>query len=317
MDELLVKYLLKETTATEEQAVQEWLRQNEDNRRYFEHFKLIWEKSRSLAASSTVNENEAWERFKNKRDYAGQGNTLAFKPARRSRMIKIAAAVALLVLGSSVIYYLGTFNNEVMMASANEVLTDTLPDGSVITLNKNSSLAYAKSFNRKERKVMLTGEAFFDVAPNKQKPFEIIADDVKIHVVGTSFNVKSSKDQTEVIVETGIVSVGIDGKTVQVLPKQKVIVRKRNTTLEIQKSMDSLYSYYRTKAFVCNNTPLYQLVDALNNAYDAKITITNNSIRNLRLTTTFKEMSLNDILKVITETFNIQIEQRNGEIILK
>lgn len=164
---------------------------------------------------------------------------------------------------------------------------------------------------------MLTGEAFFDVAPNKQKPFEIIADDVKIHVVGTSFNVKSSKDQTEVIVETGIVSVGIDGKTVRVLPKQKVIVRKRSTTLEIQKSMDSLYSYYRTKAFVCNNTPLYQLVDALNNAYDAKITITNNSIRNLRLTTTFKEMSLNDILKVITETFNIQIEQRDGEIILK
>jgi ferric-dicitrate binding protein FerR (iron transport regulator) len=55
----------------------------------------------------------------------------------------------------------------------------------------------------------------------------------------------------------------------------------------------------------------------LSNAYNTKITISGETSRNLRLTTTFKEMSLNDILKVITETFNLKIEQRNGEIILK
>jgi transmembrane sensor len=321
MDELLVKYLLGETSAAEEHSVLQWINAHPDNKRYFDHFKLIWAESKNLEQKSTVDENKAWERFKQNVTQHGQptveDNVVPFEPRKKSGIYKMAAAVALLVIGSFAIYFFNYNSGDIVLASADKVLIDTLPDGSVITLNKNSTLAYAKNFNTKTRNVKLTGEAFFDVAPNKQKPFEITVDEVKVHVVGTSFNIKSTAEETEVIVETGIVKVGVENNTVKLLPKQKVLVRKNNAELKVQSNLDDLYNYYHTKKFICNNTPLYQLTDALSNAYNTKITISGETSRNLRLTTTFKEMSLNDILKVITETFNLKIEQRNGEIILK
>lgn len=328
----MVKYLLGEASAEEERLVLEWIEAREDHKRYYDHFKMIWEQSRVLAATSTVDEDLAWSRFKAKRDgIAGEGNnlsgygsnneetnTVVFMPARKRRWTSIAAAVALLIAGSLAGYYFVAVNQrDVVLASADKVLVDTLPDGSVITLNKNSTLAYAKDFNTKTRIVKLTGEAFFNVAPNKQKPFEISVDEVKVKVVGTSFNIKNGSEQTEVIVETGIVSVGVSDKAVKVLPQQKVVVHKKQKALDVQKTQDDLYNYYRTKEFVCYKTPLYKLAEALNSAYDVKIVIPEQRVRNLTLSTTYKNISLNEILNLVTKQFNLSIEQKNGEIILK
>ncbi|WP_162902934.1 FecR family protein [Taibaiella koreensis] len=332
MDELLVKYLLGEASADEERMVLEWTHAKEEHRRYYDHFKVIWEQSRALAATSTVDEEQAWDRFKAKRDGLqhsddhlvdsddnnSDDNTVVFIPAKKRRWTSMAAAIALLITGSLVAYYFMALNRQdIVLASAGEVLTDTLPDGSVVTLNKNSTLAYAKDFNKHTRAVKLTGEAFFNVAPNKQKPFEISVDEVKVQVVGTSFNVKNGAEQTEVIVETGIVNVGVSDKAVRVLPQQRVVVHKKQKALDVQKSQDDLYNYYRTKEFVCYKTPLYKLAEALNIAYDVKIVIPEERVRNLTLSTTYKNMPLNGILNLVTKQFNLSIEQKDGEIILK
>jgi len=332
MDELLVKYLLGETSADEERTVLEWINAKEEHKRYYDHFKMIWEQSRTLAATSTVDEDQAWMRFKAKRESLqrneehiyeeqgnnSQGNTVVFMPAGKRRWTSIAAAVALLITGSLAAYYfIGLQPKEIVLASSDKVRTDTLPDGSVVTLNKNSTLAYAKDFNTNTRAVKLTGEAFFNVAPNKQKPFEISVDEVKVQVVGTSFNVKNGAEQTEVVVETGIVNVGVSDKKVRVLPQQKVVVHKKEKALDVQKSQDDLYNYYRTKEFVCYKTPLYKLAEALNSAYDVKIVIPEERVRNLTLSTTYRNISLNEILGLVTKQFNLSIEQKDGEIILK
>ena len=83
-----------------------------------------------------------------------------------------------------------------------------------------------------------------------------------------------------------------------------------------EKTTDVLYNYYRTKEFVCDNTPLWKLIDAINEAYHADIVIEDSRLKNLPLTTTFHEESLEEILKVISETFNIKMERRGGQIIL-
>lgn len=322
MDELLVKYLLGEADPAEEKLVLEWINAHADNKRYFDHFELIWTESKQLEQKSTVDENQAWKKFKQslaQQQTSAPSNVIAFEPKRKNNFMRIAAAVAFLVIGGFAAYYFHLFDDggTITLASADKVLIDTMPDGSIITLNKNSTLAYSKNFNTKTRNVTLTGEAFFNVAPNKQKPFEITVDEVKVHVVGTSFNIKSNAAETEVIVETGIVKVGVAKKVVNLMPNQKILIRKNNPDLRVEHNIDDLYNYYRTRKFVCNNTPLYELTDALSNAYNIKITIAGESTRNLRLTTTFEESSLNDILKVISETFNLKIEQINGEIILK
>jgi transmembrane sensor len=121
-----------------------------------------------------VDENQAWERFKQslaqQPTAAVAENVIAFEPKRKNNFMRIAAAVALVVIGGFTAYYFALFNKSetITLASANKVLIDTLPDGSIITLNKNSTLAYSKDFNTKTRNVTLSGEAFFNVAPTNK-----------------------------------------------------------------------------------------------------------------------------------------------------
>lgn len=317
IDELLIKQLSGEATAEEEQAVSAWRTAHAENEKHYRDFKTIWDTSKNLPSDTGIDENEAWKRFKERVTVAESPDTIPFIPAKkRFNWMKVAAALIIIAGGLFAINVLSG-NKEIVLASANEVLIDTLPDGSVVTLNKHSSLVYSKDFNSKTRNVELTGEAFFNVAPNKQKPFDIKVGKVNVHVVGTSFNVKEDNEQTSVIVETGIVKVSMQEDSIKLLPKEKVTIPKNTHKMQVEKNNDLLYNYYRTKTFECHNTPLYELVDALNNAYDVQIIIANEKTRNLPYSSTFKNMSLNDILNVITATYNLSIEQKDGKIILK
>jgi ferric-dicitrate binding protein FerR (iron transport regulator) len=320
MDELLIKQLLNESSAGENRLVDEWRAENNDNEKYYLDFKTIWESSKNLQSQYTIDENQAWKRFQGRVQQSQEDKTTTTIPfeSKPKRLVWMKAAAAILIIATGLFALNNIFGNkQILVASNNEVLIQTLPDGSVITLNKHSSLAYSKDFNELTRDVELTGEAFFSVAPNKQKPFEIKVGAVKVKVVGTSFNIKETTLQTEVIVETGIVKVKVAGDSIKLLPKEKVVVDKKSAKLDVTKSDDLLYNYYRTKTFECINTPLFELIDALNKTYDTQIIIANENTKNLPYTTTFKDMPLNDILKVITQTFNLTIEQRDGKIILK
>jgi transmembrane sensor len=197
------------------------------------------------------------------------------------------------------------------------VLNDTLPDGSVVTINKGSSISYNSKLKGETRKVKLKGEAFFNVTPNKKKPFVISVNDVQITVVGTSFNVKNINGNTEVVVETGIVQVTRGGKTVELNANEKTEVHAQDSVLNKEQVRDKLYNYYRTKQFVCDETPLWKLVEVVNEAYNSHIVIGNPGIRNLTITTTFDNESLEQVLNVIKETFNITIIKEADTITLK
>jgi transmembrane sensor len=317
IDELLIKQLLSESTPEENRQVAAWVATSTDNEQYYKDFKTIWETSKGLQSNEDIDENEAWKRFQGMVNDNNTSKVVPFEPNKKRLTLTRAAAILAVLIGS--LFYLNLLfgNKTITLVSTNEVQIDTLPDGSVITLNKQSSLTYAKDFNTKNREVTLHGEAFFKVTPNKQKPFDIKVDQVNVHVVGTSFNVKENTEETEVIVETGIVKVSVAKDSVRLLPKEKVIVRKKNASMQVDKNNDLLYNYYRTKVFECNNTPLYELVEALNKTYNVEITIADEKTRHLPYTSTFRDTSLSDILKVVTTTYNLSIQQSNGKIILK
>lgn len=320
MDEILVKYLLGEASEKEQQRVKSWIAESSANEKYYHHFKIIWDESRKIELNSNVDENSAWQRFesfleKNNLDKIKVSNSANEPKTRRLFLRMAAAACLLLTIGIAAYFY---FASNITIASGDEVLTRTLPDNSVIILNKNSTLSYEKSFNQKNRQVKLSGEAFFKVAPDKQKPFIIDVSDVVVTVVGTSFNIKNNKEGTEVIVETGIVTVQLKDKIVKLLPHQKIFIKAGAKQLLVQSNHDELYNYYRTDKFLCNNTPLGQLVDALNKNYDVNIKILNPDVANLRLTTQFSKESLDDILKIISQTLNVTIEHnKKNEILIK
>lgn len=322
-DDLLVKYLLDEANAAEQQEVKDWINTSAENRKYFEHFQLIWEQSKVFAAQSTVDENAAWQRFV-ARTEADEEVPETVQPVI-SRSIPLfqrtwlrVAAMLLIFCGIGwVMYRMNQTGVEMVMAqSGNTTLTDTLPDGSVVVLNKNSSLSFPSKFEGGKRNVILKGEAFFSITPDKSKPFIIDANDASVMVVGTTFNVKTSPERTEIIVETGIVQVTKKAQSVKVTPNQKATVVKGKDAPETESITDELYNYYRTNEFVCKNTPLRKLVAVLNEAYNVQITLADKKIGDMPLTVTFKNETLDNILKVIKETLNINIERKGDKIIL-
>lgn len=316
-DDLLVKHLLDINTPSEKAAVTAWLAEKAEHQRYFEHFRLIWEESRKLAAVSTVNENDAWSRFR-QRVGAGENTTrivkmdtgFSWKPILR------IAAVLIIMIGAAGAWYISQHRNAPLIVSSGEqIKQDVLPDGSQVTLNKQSTITYAG--NRKQRSVKLEGEAFFDVAQDAGKPFVIKVNDVTVRVLGTSFNVKSTHGKTEVIVETGAVEVTKNNNSVQLKQHEKAVITEQQEAPSKQNNTDELYSYYRTQTFVCNNTPLWKLVEILNEAYGVNIVIANNDKRDLQINSTFTNSSLDSTLKVIGLTYEIAVEKQGSQIILK
>jgi ferric-dicitrate binding protein FerR (iron transport regulator) len=325
-DDLLVKYLLGEVTPAEYLLVENWISASTENRWEYERFKLIWDESRQIAAGANVDENAAYTRLHN-RIHTNQSTVKHQAPVRRlktSHWIGLAASVVLICtvlwLTFNHVYDNGSIS-VVKIESQGKVRTANLPDGSVITLNSHSTLLYPEKFKDGIRPVSLQGEAFFKVSPDKSKPFIIKVNDVTVMVVGTSFNVKERNGKTEVIVETGIVKVSKKQSSVNLIPGERVIINKNESTLSKEISKGKLYNYYLTGELICDHTPLAELVPALNEVYGTHIIIGNKALQNLPITTVFKKQPLDDVLAIIADTFEgtlkITVVRKGKQIILK
>ncbi|SCW82664.1 FecR family protein [Mucilaginibacter sp. NFR10] len=321
-DDLLVKYLVGEATPDEVEAIQNWIAASPANRLEYDNFKLIWDESRQIASTKTLDEDAAYLRLQKRLNNAASITT---QPAREHKMktswsIGIAASLLLIctVAWLTVSHY---YDNKaiafVKVDSEGKTRSQTLPDGSVITLNSHSTLIYPEKFTGKIRPVTMLGEAFFKVTPDKTKPFIIRVNGVTVRVVGTSFNIKSRDGKTQVIVETGIVNVSEKKKSVNLNPGEKVLVTGKDGLQAKESIKGRLYNYYATHELVCDETPLNELVGSLNEVYGAHIVIGNKAIANLPITTVFKDQSLDQVLLVISETFKIKVERGKKGIVLR
>jgi ferric-dicitrate binding protein FerR (iron transport regulator) len=174
-DELLVKYLLEEASEDERRSVEAWIGEGPENARHYRDFKTIWDESRRLAARSTVDVDAAWDRFRTRAaEEAAPAPTARKTFSLDTRFImRLAAGLVLLIGGGLAIRYAAGSNSGEMLAirSGAEATRATLPDGSVVTLNRNATLQYPEEFTGGTRSVTLDGEAFFEVAPDRSHPF--------------------------------------------------------------------------------------------------------------------------------------------------
>jgi transmembrane sensor len=318
IDGLLAKYMLGEASAEEIRSIDEWLAASDDNVKYFNHFKLIWETSKSLAAESTLDVDASWEEFK--QAAINKPQTKVISLSKNLRWMKIAALWFVFFGAAALLYVVLNPVKPVMLAlqTTGNVETDTLSDGSVITLNKNTRISYPEKFTGDTREIALNkGEAFFNIAHNKSKPFLIHVNNAVVKVVGTSFNIKIDTAKTVVIVETGIVQVISKKVTIRLKPQDKADIDNSTATIKKETNTDQLYNYYRTKQLFANKTPLWRVVEVLNEAYHSNIVIANKNLENRTLTTTLILDSLDQNLSVIQETFNVHITRSADKIIIQ
>lgn len=315
-DELLIKFLLKETSEEESVTVQNWIDASPSNKTHFIQFEKIWTSSKKLSGSNNVNEDEAWLRFKQRTAEKNEQQPIIRSLKSKYQWLKIAAVFVLIAAAWSV-YSLLSPVTYTELAAGNKVSTEILPDGSELILNKKTRVSYASNFKRNRSIRLQQGDIFFKVAHDKSHPFVIDVDQVSVLVVGTSFNVKHLKDQTEVIVETGIVKVSLGKDEISLHKGEKVLIKNGIQRLVKEQNPDELYNYYRTNEFVLNNTSLSRVVEILNEAYGVQIIIIDPSIKNKTIITTLKaSASLDENLDIVCQSLDIKSVRNQQQIIL-
>lgn len=315
-DEILIKFLLKETNEEENRQVNQWLAADGENAKYFAQLQKIWEASGNMAPQDEPDVEAAWLKFKAKADALPAQPASTVKPlkARSQSWLRIAAVLVLAVGAWMAYTVLRPAYIEILPSDT--VSSQVLPDGSELTLNKNTTMSYARNFGNNRSVKLLHGEAFFKVAYDKTRPFVIDVDEVSVQVVGTSFNVKHlSQHQTEVVVESGIVKVRLGQEEVKLVKGERIQIGLATKQLAKQPSRDQLYSYYRTGMFESNSTPLHELVDVLNEAYGSQVVVSDDA-KDIPFTAPLKYGSLAKNLDIICEALDLKVVRNQRQLVL-
>jgi len=218
IDEIIVAYLAKKASLTDQVWLQKWLNESEKNRTQFELLEKVWrEKSREPRA---INSDEVFDKIwaKGIGDKARPTNNQFID---LGYLIKIAAAILILI--AATVVFVSKFNpddgidqsfakEEVIIEKINPAGQKSkiiLPDGSEIWLNSASSISYQENFSSEERVVNLSGEAFFQVKKDSLRPFIVHTGSIKTLALGTSFNISAYPEDkaVQVALITGKVKV--------------------------------------------------------------------------------------------------------------
>jgi hypothetical protein len=207
----------------------------------------------------------------------------------------------------------------------------TLSDASSVLLQPNSKLSYPKIFTGNERKVYLSGEGFFEISKDDQKPFYVFANETVTKVYGTSFRVIAYANQpnVEVLVRTGKVKVSSNqnipnasSKEVMLLPNQATrFVRKEHLfekILDITQDKPLLASTNTMEqlSFDFKDIPVHQIFKTLEQAYLITIDFPQDKLKECYLTTSLIDVPLPEKLKIICESLgNNSRYEMNGNYI--
>jgi len=206
-----------------------------------------------------------------------------------------------------------------------------LEDGSVIDLKPNSSVEYPGKFSAAERKVVLTGEAFFDVTKDKTRPFIISAADVTVKVLGTSFNVMAYEGANEisVAVKTGKVSVAKSKDRTSrnsQLEEEVILTPNQEVTYNTSQDLFSKKLVAEPQIILAKPTlfetqydgvPVVKILNVLEENYGIDILYDGEALAGCVLTTSMAEEGLYERIEIICKAIGAQYEIANTEIVIK
>lgn len=253
-----------------------------------------------------------------------------WKPARKSSFSPLfQLAATILIIVSGFFFYLTYQANLTDSPDGNiEIVTNdfeqraiTLLDGTKITLNSRSTIRIGESYNQKERRVELMGEAFFEVASISDRPFIIVLDGSLVEVIGTSFNVRSDLNSSSIEVAVTEGTVAFSG--IEHDEDSKVLLGEGDYALwdrdigemQIEQFGAKNYVAWLSNEFQFNDMSLQQVCIQLDRFYELKCRFDEPSISKERLTAKFIASDLNNTLSVIGLSLNLNYSHSNNEVL--
>ena len=305
---LIVRCLTGEANDYEQEKLRAWLNA-EENRIQYEEFKVIWVASKEIYKTYSPDLEQARRRIRN-----GIGGTV-----KLNTWNWVGRAAAILLVAAGCVWAITEYSGkaDTHHISMEEITTESdtdsvvLSDGSTVWLNKATTLRFPREFNGSERRVILTGEAFFEVAHNAEKPFIVEAKGTVTRVLGTSFNIETTEADVLVAVRTGKVlfSEHDNTKNFTLLEKNEMAAFSYSNSLIKKSTVDgSRVPSWRSRLLFFKNTPLSQVVEKLSAHYETSIHLDPAIPDNLSLTSSFDDQSVEEVLEVVCATLNLRLE---------
>ena len=324
IDDLLAKYLADETDTPETDIVGEWKGASKENQRTFEHSKLIFEGISTLKNQKTVDVDAAWKKLNISHNHSDESpeNQIVKSVVKLNwlnNFLKIAAVLVIL-LGLWFVaakQFVVPKNDVISFKTEKTPVEKILPDGTKILMKGNSSITYPAAFKGDTREINLVGEAFFDVHHDATHPFIIHTQGATVRVLGTSFNVRAYNAQVQVVVKTGRVRFSKNNAEVILEKGQKGELLANVDTIiksEVEEQMISVEA--KKMSFDFDKTSLDEVVEKLNQIFGKNIVLSNDKIKNCKLTASFENEELENIINVIAETFKLKVENKTKSIVL-
>ena len=300
-----------------------------------------------LASARMVNQPRAsdeqlatlWQRIQHTVAHpVSQPTSLPLTRSPRTRSIprrwrwKAAASVALLLVTGFVYWFvIPTTGERLMTTQKDEQQSITLPDGSQVILNELSTLRYPAGWQGDAREVWLDGEAFFYVKPRFQPTneanelagakgtkvkFVVHTASLDVEVYGTRFSVSSGAQKSQVVLQSGEVTVQTtaDAQRIVMQPGDFVEVTPGNT---VHKHVNSaLYTAWKEEKVVFEQVPIAEVAEWIEDRYNQTVILKKPALDTLHLTATLPSSDLEVLLETLSLIYKLRVDQPDKHTII-
>ena len=317
----IARYITGNCSPNEAEFVTSWIEESDENQKCFNELYEIWENTGSLKfeksfdAETALNEvdriiesGETWQKDKKFINLSG---------------LRIAASV-IIIAGLSYMFYLlsGVYGEkEVIFETGAEKSRIELSDGSIVWLNKNSKLTYPETFQENERLVKLSGEAFFEIERDTNRPFIINTSDASVKVLGTSFSIETNdRAKTTIVrVATGLVEFKVKSskKESVFLKKGEMATFEKEAKVLNKEIMQNENAFaWKTGKLIFRNKPFQEAVNEISKYYQKKMVISDSSVNDQPFNGYFENQSFEEVVDVLKLNRNIEIKDSSGIIFI-
>jgi ferric-dicitrate binding protein FerR (iron transport regulator) len=321
--ELLVRFLSGDANEQERNEVQQWIKASDQHKEYIDQMTMLWKSSTDAKDFTAINVQEDWQKVVKRIVEVGKikkSKPLQNQKSMMYQLVRIAAVITIAVgLYFTIPILARQWAKPITIVAIDSPSKITLPDGSRVYLNKNSSLTYPEKLDGQAREITLKGEAFFEITKNEARPFLIKSGHAITEVVGTSFNVNNA-DSSTVIVTV------VTGKVILYSrrnPKSKIAMTPGETGkyedeqgLLKTANQDVNFLSWKTGTLTFRNTNLSQVVKDLNRHFNQHIELESAVLENCTLTSVFQQQTIEETLAELQLVLPIQIQKRGNSLII-
>jgi ferric-dicitrate binding protein FerR (iron transport regulator) len=311
IDQLISGRFLDTNSQDENLTLDQWIGESDENRRYFQEQQKLWKLTEMHRKMHMIDEERAFKKISSQISVQKQFNPLLW-------LQRIAAVLFIPLALVSAIQYLNAGKDKTSNSGRTQMSTVyntvetplgmrsslTLPDGTKVWLNAGSKISYPVLFADDERKVALSGEAYFEVKKDREWPFVVNTKNMNIVVTGTSFNCNAypENEQVQTVLVEGAVILANQSATELASMNPGELATFDNDNQSITKTKTDLQKYiaWKNGKLMFRDDKMNKVVEKLERWYNVEFEIADKEIADYVYTATFIDESLDQVLKMLT-----------------